>query len=450
MLQYLAGWGTMTNYAYHPSHYLKKWHIKYNPDAEKLAKQEGFDTWWKAFSWHTSTNNDPNLPTLNPYRLVRKTTTETIYERNPYFGAVDTAGNQLPYVDRWIGVYVSNKEVLNMKLISGELDLAGRNTDLSDYTLFKENEKKGDYRVLLYTSGLASEIAYAFNQNHKDPVLRKIFQDKRFRQAMSLAINREEISVFIYKGFANPVQATVLPTCSYFKKEWRTSYVNYDPKTANKLLDEIGLDKRDKDGFRLRPDGKPLNITISVPIGVTGGTAFYPVSELVKKYWEDVGVKVALESITMPLYYERARAGLLDIGIWTLDRVNESRAYIPGWSKWDISDPSQRIAFGWANDWGLWYETGGKKGEAPSPDARRFFDTKNQWHLAITDKKYFELAQKLWDIQAENLFLIGTVGDAKIPIIVKNKIRNVPKEMYWSDDFRFWYSARYEQFYIEE
>jgi len=35
-----------------PKHYLKKWHIKYNPEANELAKKEGFDNWYQAFEFH--------------------------------------------------------------------------------------------------------------------------------------------------------------------------------------------------------------------------------------------------------------------------------------------------------------------------------------------------------------------------------------------------------------
>jgi peptide/nickel transport system substrate-binding protein len=449
MMWYLAGWGTMSNYAYHPAHYLKKWHKKYNSDADKIARQEGFDSWWKAFSWHSSTSNDPDLPTLNPYKLVKKTTTQIIYERNPYFGAVDTTGNQLPYIDRYVGEIVSNTEVLVMKLLSGEYDIAGKLIDLTNYTLLKENEKKGGYKVLLWDSALSSECVFAFNQNHKDPILRKIFQDKRFRQAMSLAINREEINQFVFLGLGKPVQATVLPSCTYFKEKWATSYAEYDPKKANQLLDSIGLDWDKEHKYRLRPDGKTLEITLQIPTGGTGLSAFYPVCELVKKHWETVGVKVNLTTIDRTLYTQRALAGMLDVGMWNADRVSEGRAYLPGWTKWDITQEGKQ-AFGWAVDWGLWYETGGKKGEEPSPEVKAFFSAMDQWHLAVTDKKYLEYAQKVWDLQAENLFLIGTVGRCKVPIVVKDYIRNVPKNILWSDDFRFWYSARMEQFFIKK
>ena len=47
-------------------HYLQKWHIEYNPDANKLAKEEGFDEWWEALhshSWWTPTlDMDKRLP----------------------------------------------------------------------------------------------------------------------------------------------------------------------------------------------------------------------------------------------------------------------------------------------------------------------------------------------------------------------------------------------------
>ena len=450
MMFFLAGWGTMASFTLQPKHYLQRWHLSYNPDADDLAKQEGFESWTQSFQDHTSVSNNPETPTLNPFVLVEKTTTLTVYERNPYFGAVDTAGNQLPYVDNWTGEFVSDKEVLTLRLLGGELDLAGRTTELGNYSLYQDYEEQGDYRTLLYTSGLASEVALAFNQNHRDPVVREIFQDKRFRQAMSLAIDRQEISDLVYVGFANPVQATVLPSASYFKPEWRNTYTDYDPERARELLAEMGLTERNSAGYLLMPDGRPLTVNLQVPQGATGAVAFMAVAELLENYWEAVGVQTLVANPTMQLYLERSRAGELDVGIWTLDRVAESRAYLPGWNKWDISDAGQRVFFGWANDWGLWYETRGEQGEEPNEDVAAFFNAMEQWQLATTEEEYLTRAQEVWDMQAENLFLIGTVADVRIPIVVGNRIGNVPEEMYWSDDFRFWYITRFEQFYIKQ
>lgn len=446
----LGYFSTGQNQIYMPKHYLKRWHIKYNPDANKLAKEEGLDAWYKAFQFHIdvgASGQDPNTPVLGPWVLKQRTLERRTYERNPYFCAVDTAGNQLPYIDRLVVEIVGSKEVATMKLISGELTHGGLAVggEMEDYTLYKENEKKGNYRVLLWTSSNPTEVAFGFNRNHPDQILRKIFQDSRFSRAMSLAINRDEINQFAYLGTGIPMQATVHPSCSFYKEEWGKAYAKYDPEQTNRLLDEMGLTQRDRDGFRLRPDGKTLAITIPYVEG-TGIRGVRTVCELVKRYWEKVGIKVALVSEERSLYVTRGNAGLHDVGVWSPNRMLELRCFIPGMTTWRPN----YYPIGWAVKWGLWWETGGKSGEEPEPETKAFFNALDRWYLSITEKEYKKRAQEAWDMQAKNLYLIGTVGMVQCPVIINNNLRNVPKKVLWGDDLSWWDITKPEQWFFKK
>ena len=259
----LATYQSWQTLAYTPKHYLKKWHIKYNPKADELAKEEGYDHWWEAFQFHADcyAMDDPNVPVPFSYILKKETTNVMLLERNPYFYEVDSAGNQLPYIDKVQIITVSSPEVYGLKVITGESDFAMQGLSLESYPLYKENEEKGDYRVILSPFFANSELALGFNFNEKDLVLRKIYHNIKFRQALSLAINRDEINETVYFGKAVPCNVAPSPANSYYKKEWGEYYAQYDPKTANHLLDEMGLE-RGKDGFRLRPDGKRLELLI--------------------------------------------------------------------------------------------------------------------------------------------------------------------------------------------
>jgi len=447
ILSYLGYYGSMQGSFFAPAHYLKKWHIKYNPKANELAKQEGFDAWYKCFAFHndiTPSQQDVNCPTIVPWMLQKKTTTGAIFVRNPYFAAVDTAGNQLPYIDKLNAVFTPSRETIVMKLVSGELDYSGF-LEVPDYTLLKENEKKGGYTVYLWPSTLPAEAALGFNLNHKDPVKREIFQDVRFRRAMSLAINREEINQMVFLGQGVPMQATVHPDCSFFKEEWADSYAKYDPAAANKLLDKMGL-KKGPDGFRLRPDGRPLEITIEYSQGLT---SFKEIFELITKYWKDVGIKAVMKEDERSLYETRSDAGELDVGNWQADRMTEFRVTIPRATKWN-----PRSEIGWAVQWGLWRDTGGKSGEKPTgkcgEEFTKFMDLLDQWYITVTPTKYKEIAQKIWDNQASNLWLIGTVGLSKNPIVAKNYIKNFPSKCYWGDDTSWWLATDPIQWYIEK
>ena len=245
-----------------PKHAVSKYHIKYNPQANEEAQKAGFKTWvaWFSIYWNKWPDlmDKPEVPTLDSHMLKEAPTTERrIRVANPYYFKVDTAGQQLPYIDTHLESFNGDKQLINLKIINGEVDMKAQSLDLASYPLYKENEAKGNYNLQL-PPGFGGMI-YAFNVTHTDPVLRKIFQDVRFKQAMSLAINREEINKLLYFGLAKPSQAVPSPKVSFIEASMVSYMAQYDPAKANALLDEMGL-KKGSDGFRLRQDGKPLSI----------------------------------------------------------------------------------------------------------------------------------------------------------------------------------------------
>ncbi|MGQ9631635.1 MAG: ABC transporter substrate-binding protein [bacterium] len=446
-----SSYTVITAINFRPAHYLKKWHVKYNPDADKLAKQENFDAWYRAFGSHNDAGwgqQDTNIPGLGPWVMEKLTTTQKIYSRNPYFMGVDQMGNQLPYADRIVVDIVANREIVTLKLLNGELTVAGYMSGMTakDVALYKTGEEKGNYHIFPYTS-LYTEVVFSFNQAHPDPVMRKIFQDVRFRQAMSLALNREEINDYLMAGTGVPTQATVHPTCTFYRKEWSEAYAKYDPEMANRLLDEMGL-KRGPDGYRLRPDGKTLAVVIlfdDAGLGYRSDPEFF---QLMKSYWEAIGIKTEPRATARTLIQTRALAGELDIGVWSHPRLIEGAVYYPGIeAHWK----SNNAALAWGIPYAVWYDTGGKSGEEPPAYIKEFFDAWDRWCLAVTDEDYKEKARALWDLQAKNLYIIGTVGYSKWPLMIKNDLRNAPKEGFiLAEPVRWWVIAYPEQWFFKK
>ena len=420
--------------SFQPKHYLKKWQIKYNPDANELAKKEGFDNWWECFHYHHwyAPATDINKPTMMPWRFEQFTDTVKVFERNPYFYQVDKEGNQLPYVDRIIST-ISNVEVYQMKVIAGEADVAVTQTLVENYPLYKENEEKGGYRVAKVPGIAASTGTFFLNQNHPDPFLRGIFQDVRFRQALSLAINREEINNMVFFGLGVPTQATALPSCTYFKEEWARAYAQYNPEEANRLLDEVGLTGRDKDGFRTGPDGKSILLLVErtevwkIPV-----TIF----ELVEEYWKDVGLKVRIKTLSHALFDERCAA---------LDHVIVAHPFVTTGEVANYAGPGRGLPGNkWCPAWAAWLSadeavrTGRQKledfkdGKLPGEEPPEEIKQVNQWarqrgSTRFGSKEYRELSVKIYDFIAENLYSIGTVGLVPQLYIAKKDIGNIPK-----------------------
>jgi len=422
-----------------PKHYLKKWHIKYNPKADELAKEEGYDHWWEAFNHHqeVAPAGDINKPTLQPWMFKEFTSTHRVFVRNPYFYAVDSAGNQLPYIDGIVSTIV-DLEVYQMKIIAGEADVAFVSTSLENYPLYKENEDEGGYRTVLIPGINGSEAGYTINQNHPDPVMRKIFQDVKFRRALSLAINREEINDTVYFGLGVPRQGTILPSCRYYKEEWGKAYAQYEPDQANRLLDEMGLTQRDKDGFRKRPDGKTLLLIIEHASGLAGTSA--TVHELVKEYWEAVGLKVLLKPEEYSLFAERVDDPDHEIMAFPISNAQEFYNYMSG-------GPWNPCAYGWASSWNIWLSADhsirvgtktlkdfeGEKlpGEEPPEEIKELFDVATKrFESRYGSKEYMELSQKIYDFHATTVYIIGTVGMAPTCFMAAESMGNVPTEYF--------------------
>jgi peptide/nickel transport system substrate-binding protein len=175
-----------------PAKYMKQWHIKYGDQAKINAKLAELKlTKWTEL-WCTGGNSgdmqgpmyfwfmNPERPVITGWKLVSPPPNDPLVEdRNPYFFKVDTAGNQLPYIDRIEHALFSDQQVFNLWLVSGKIDCQYRYSDVGAYTLYKENEAKGGYKV---QKNLAASVSAVYlNINHPDPILAKLFDTADFR-----------------------------------------------------------------------------------------------------------------------------------------------------------------------------------------------------------------------------------------------------------------------------
>jgi peptide/nickel transport system substrate-binding protein len=265
--------------------------------------------------------------------------------------------------------------------------------------------------------------------------LREVFNDIRFRQAMSLAIDRDEINKICFFDKGVPRQLTTHPDTSFYEEWMGEYYADYDVDQANKLLDEMGLKWDANHQFRLRPDGKPLNITMEYA-QVTGPMT--KMCELVADHWSKVGVNVAVKEETRQLFQQRGLAGIRDMSTWCLNRVTE-------FAMRNSRCVRFRPPFSWQGNplnglpWWNWYNTGGESGEEPPAEVKRLFDLADEFQTTLTGSEdYMRIGREILKLNVENLYLIGTVGLAPQPIIVKNNLRNFPESGVFDWDYRFY------------
>jgi peptide/nickel transport system substrate-binding protein len=435
-------------------HYAEQFHIKYNRDASQAATTAGYDSWQLYFIAQVATTTynygaqNPDLPVLGPWKPVSNDTQRQQYERNPYYFKVDTEGNQLPYVDRVTIDYAGDPEVMNLRAVSGELSVAGLDLQLINFPVIKDGEAGGEYTTTLVYSERGADVALAFNQEHPDPVLHEIFRDVRFRQAMSLAINREEINEIVFLGQGTIRQATINETASFFKQEWADHYVAFDLEQANSLLDEIGLDQRDGSGNRLRSDGEPFTFQLEY-LPQEGPKA--EVCDLVVRHWAELGIQVQASPRERNFLLERIDAGEQDATGWHVDRQLERAAYTYRASS-KISPGGDSI-IRYANSWRIWFASGGESGTEPPEEAQSLATAFDEWQKTVMGTpEYTEAATRVHDQVAEVLYVIGVIGQAPQPVIVKNNVENVftgsEERIWWGAANWFWHTHHPEQWFL--
>ncbi|KAF2959197.1 peptide ABC transporter substrate-binding protein [Thermotoga sp. 38H-to] len=430
-----------------PAHYLKQFHPKYVPleELQKMAKEAGYDNWSDYF-WslgdHNAHISNPDLPILAAWKLKEITDSKLVIERNPFYWKIDPTGNQLPYIDEIVFWTVQDRQMILLKAMSGEIDMQARHLSLEDYTLLATNAQKGGYRIIKWKLARGSDVTLWLNQNVKDPVLRELFQNIKFRQALSLAINREEINSLVYYGLCEPRQASFVSGVKFYDPEWETKWVEYDPETSNKLLDEIGLTKRDAEGYRLRPDGQPLILTIEYPTGVFG--AWDKTLEMIAQYFQKIGIKVNLKPEERSLYGTRCSGGEPEIGVWFFDR-----------NKYPMLDPGRLLGTvtdgPWAPLYGQWYNSGGKGGEEPpeGSDIRKIYELWEKVKMTVDEEERDKLFREIVNIHKKNIWYIGTVGEPIWPVVVKTYFKNVPDspDFVWENEGD---GQHAEQYYMDK
>jgi len=412
-------WGLLVS----PSHYLKQFHVKYTPldKLEPVMKEYGYskEEWGRFYNFMHPFGNDGAIvlavgdpvkyPVLSPWRVASQPKPEEwILERNPYYYKVDPQGNQLPYIDRIHLSVVGDREMITMKILTGEVHIeGGYSARLSDYPLFMENREKGSYEVMLLRDWLDQPLIYFLNLCPEDLVLREIVQDVRFRQALSLALDREDIRESIFLGFGRPAQWAPVPGSVFYEEEFEKAYAQYNPEKANALLDEMGLKWDENHEYRLRPDGERLTLAFvyyEVFPSVTPG------AELAHEYWEEIGIRVPVKLVDN--WWTLWSANQTVVADW-----GDSASVLPNWFAAGLLVTTPL--------WFEWYNSGGEAGVEPIPAAKRLYEMRDRMYSTSSEEERMKAAKELFRLQAENLWVIGTVTGVPVPVIYSKKLGNI-------------------------
>ena len=446
-----------------PRHYLRQFHPS-RGDRElidRLRAEHGLAN-DVAVYYYMKRDTNPRHPRLGPW-IIRseKPNPPFTFVRNPYYWMVDTKGNQLPYIDR-VHFEVKSGEMIAVSAANGEVSMQGRHVEYDSYTLLMAERRRGGYEVYHWYPGDRSTFILYPNLNRKTDYDDKtkagearrkhaLLNDRRFRWALSLAINRRDIIRAEYHDQTVPAQVAPGPESPFFEPSCYHAFTEFDPDRANRLLDEIGLTTRDSDGYRTFPDGTPMTWSLNLthgPMAVTGPAQF------VIEDWKAVGVRCVLRIRSRQLFYREKEAREHDFCVWGGNGeyfpILEPRNFVP------VSGESN-YAIGYA----MWYNRGGLYGDplAEAPGCieppkdhplRRAMVLYDQCKASGNRQRQGELFREILKIAGDNLWTINICTPPPRVSVVKNGFANVPRRVVASWDFQTPGNAGLETYYFQE
>ncbi|WP_421726046.1 ABC transporter substrate-binding protein [Bauldia sp.] len=445
-------------------HYVSKFDKDANPDgvAEMMAEAgaDDYGRWWheRVGTYASQAEfNDPERPQIHAHIPTEPFVGNErfTFVRNPYYFKVDTACNQLPYIDARTWVIAADPEVQLAKSLSGEIDISRVNISTpNNRAVFFDNTERGDYRLVPANSSDMNVAFFMFPMSHPDSVKASIYQNKDFRIGLSHAINRQEIIDVVYLGQGEPFQVAPRPGSPYYDEEMAKQYTAYDPALANEYLDKV-LPEKDAEGFRLRPDGERFQIVVST------NQDFKPdwvdMMQLIERYWEEVGLDIVVDVVSDELHQARRSAPDADIALWLAENGAGQLPLIsrmvfmggPGhlgnwsaWEQWYAEERGAAVMFG--------SELAGdvEPVEPPENIKRIFFLAESIPTKAGAEQD--AMMKEFLDLVKEEFTTIGIslpMGNFRA---VRNRLRNVPEPLIEGWLYPGISPANFSTFYIAE
>jgi peptide/nickel transport system substrate-binding protein len=311
------------------------------------------------------------------------------------------------------------------KANAGDADLLFRGLTMADIPILKEGERAKGFKTLMWPYARGSEIALYPNLTVTDPVWRALNRDIRFRRALSLGIDRRTLNNSLLFGLGTEGNNTVVAESPLFEPELRTRHAGYDPTQASRLLDEIGLTKRNGAGIRLLPDGRELEIIVE-----TDGESGLVVDglTLITEFWREIGIRLFVKPQDRSVLRNRTYAGLtVMVAAQGFDLALATAAMPPA----ELA-PLRQEFYSWSK-WGQHHETRGASGEACDiPEAKRLVDLYKEWAAATDPEAQTRVWREMLTNHVDNQWSIGTVGGSLQPVVTKNGLRNVPQRAVYS------------------
>ncbi len=447
---------------YAPRHYLKQYHPEAGNDAliEASMKSRNIPTRRQLYLSLTSNNYNGYYNVDHPriwpwiYRTYRASAPQE-FVRNPYYWAVDTEGNQLPYIDR-IHFDVVNQQLVPLAASSGDVTMQARHLRFDQYTLLMSQRETRGYEIYHWFPSDRSVWTLWPNLNRvsetNNPASEmkgELLNEKTFRQALSLAIDRRQIIDAEYHGVGEPSQAAPGYESVFHHKDLMKSFVEYDPERANRLLDELGIAQRDSEGYRKFRDGTRMVWFMDYTELTGQGPAQFIVED-----WARVGIRAIYRERASRLYHNEKQALKHDFTVMGSSTeflpLMQARSFVP-------VNREAHFAIGFAT----WYLNGGLDGDdqaTSNPGSiepplghplRRAMEAYEAALRAPTKEQQRDIFKEVLDIATDNVWSISISTSPPQLAVVKNGVRNVPRNAVSGYYYATPANAGLETYYIE-
>ena len=425
-----------------PRHYLEQFHPDYS-DATDFEEHDEKMMY----------RQNPDCPALTSWICgsfepgLRRT-----WVRNPYYYAVDTEGDQLPYINGVDEIAIADDQTKLLTILQGGADFVSHIlywAPLSELSTLKEGQEEGNYVMHLWDCGGGTGSCFFFNNDNPEEEKRALYRNPTFKQAISHCIDRDTIQKVVYYGTGEKTTGTHSPKCREFTFsdeakafyiECRDAHVTYDLDLARKMLDEAGVVDQNGDGFRQMASGAPLEFRIDFPADI--GADSVRILEIVTPAWKEAGLNVIQNPMPPAEFGTMWEAGL-----------GEFRY------PWGVGDgPNHLLYPSWLvpNEPARWSPLSGRRlmlvgtekedtelDKSPwDRDPPRYASTEREligeavWKLqeiyqeAIITTDEVTRHHMVWDLLRIHKdlgpFFIGTVANRPLPTIVNKDLINVP------------------------
>ena len=293
-------------------------------------------------SAYAVTDKPENIVGSGPFRLKEfESEKGVLLEKNPAYWTVDKQGRRLPYFDEVQLVIATTPPAFQVIFLNGT-SAAYENVRPEDLWEFQQASTNGHSKIIDLGVGVQRDFFW-FNQNTGkdsrgtplvDPVKLKWFRDKKFRQAISSAINRDRIVHEVYNGQAQAVYGFL----SADNKKWNNPAVKqyeYNPAKAQSLLAEIGMTNHAGDGTLQDAEGHPVEFTL---LSSFDNPARRKIAMLIDEDLQQFGIRITykpmdftalLRQINSSLDYEAASMGFGGGGVDPASQMNVLKSDAP-------------------------------------------------------------------------------------------------------------------------